>query len=406
MSVFRYRVRSPEGELREGVLEARDETEAVEQLRRTCAAVESLKRAPERRWGSLDLGEPLTVSARTLALTAGQLAVLLRAGLGVNRAAELLSRQSSDPWMARILKACAADTAAGEPLSRSMARHGGKIPPVFLETLRAGEESGTLEDALERLRVYYEKAHRSREKVRSALTYPILVLVLAAVVVGIVMTTLVPVMSGLFDGLGVALPLPTRILIGSSRALRKGWPLLLAAAGLGGGGLFVWGRSAVGGRVLSRVRLSLPVLGKVARSHMASQLALTLSALLGAGLPAARAVEIAARVLELPCVGEKLARGAAGLESGRALGETLAEVPELPSMLVEMAKVGEESGALESTLASIGGFYEEEATRAADRALALLEPMITVVLGLFVGFLVAAIYLPIFRMSEALSAGL
>lgn len=402
MTTYKYRAQSSDGSAVSGVIEAYDEFAAVDQLRRTYPIVEDLAPLKERARINIDINEPLWVEDKTLSITAGQFAIMLRAGMPMTRVVELIANQSSDRLMKRILTACAADVSAGYSLARSLEKNGKKIPAVFIESVRAGEESGTLEESFENLKSYYEKSHRIREKVKSALTYPIIVVILAVIVVAIVMVVLVPVMSGLFESMGTELPLPTRILIGTSNFLQRWWPLLLALVAALGIAMFAYGRTDNGRLNYSRIRLRLPVLGRIAQMNTAAQVANTMATLLGAGLPINRVVDIIARVLDMRSVGEDLDRCVPQLESGTALGVALEDVPDLPEMLVEMAKVGEESGSLENTMRTIGEFYDEEAIRASDRALAMLEPMITVILGVFVAFIVIAIYIPMFTMYQGI----
>ena len=395
MTTYKYRAQSVDGSAVAGVIEAYDEFAAVDQLRRSYPIVEDLVPLKEKARVNIDINEPLS-------LVASQFAIMLRAGLPMTRVVELIANQTSDRLMKRILNACAADVNAGYSLARSLEKNGAKIPAVFIESVRAGEESGTLEESFENLKAYYEKSHRIREKVKSALTYPIIVVILAVIVVAIVMVVLVPTMTGIFESMGAELPLPTRILIGISNFLSKWWPLLLAILAAVGIAAFAYGRTDAGRLNYSRIRLRLPVLGHIARMNTAAQVANTMSTLLGAGLPINRVVDIIARVLDMRSVAEDLDRCVPQLEGGAALGTALEDVPDLPEMLVEMAKVGEESGSLENTMRTIGEFYDEEAVRASDRALAMLEPMITIILGVFVAFIVIAIYIPMFTMYQGI----
>ena len=402
MTTYKYRAQSGDGSAVTGVIEAYDEYAAVDQLRRSYPIVEDLAPLKEKGRVNIDINEPLWVADKTLSITASQFAIMLRAGMPMTRVVELIANQSSDRLMKRILNACAADVNAGYSLARSLEKNGQKIPAVFIESVRAGEESGTLEESFENLKVYYEKSHRIREKVRSALTYPVIVVILAIVVVAIVMVVLVPVMTDMFESMGTELPLPTRILIGISNFLGRFWPLLLVIIAVLGFAAFFYGRTDAGRLNYSRIRLRLPVLGRIARMNTAAQVANTMSTLLGAGLPINRVVDIIARVLDMRSVGEDLERCVPQLEGGTALGAALEDVDDLPEMLIEMAKVGEESGSLESTMRTIGEFYDDEAMRASDRALAMLEPMITIILGVFVAFIVIAIYIPMFTMYQGI----
>lgn len=397
MNTYKYRAQASDGKSYTGVVEAYDEYAAIEQLRRSYPVIEQLSPVREKR-AHIDLNEPLSISDRTLSLVSSQFAIMLRAGLPMNRVVELVAGQTSDRLMKRILNECASDVAAGYSFARSLEKHAAKVPAVFIETVRAGEESGTLEHSFERLQAYYDRSHKMRAKVRSALTYPIIVILLAIVAVTVVMVVLVPQMVESFATLGAELPLPTRILIAISGFLGRFWPLLLALCAVIGIALYMYGRTESGKLLYSRVRLRMPVLGKIAKMNTAAQVANTMSTLIGAGLPINRAVEIVSRILDSRSVAADMERCVPRLESGSTLMESLKDVPDLPDMLIEMTGVGEESGSLEDTLDTVGTFYEEEAMRTSDQALAMIEPMITIILGVFVGFIVIAVYMPMFTM--------
>ncbi len=401
MTTYKYRAQAGDGSTVTGTVEAYDEYEAVVRLRSTYPIVEAV--TPLRGWRGIGLAlrEPLWVEDKTLAMVSGQFAILLRAGLPVNRAVELIAGQTSDRLLKRILTACAADVSAGYSLAGSLEKNGRKIPAVFIESVRAGEASGTVEASFEALKDYYERAHRLKARVRGALAYPLLLLALAAVVVAIVMTALAPRMTGMLAGLG-GLPLPTRMLIAISRFFQRGWPFMLAGAAAVSCGLMAYRRTENGRIRLSALRMRLPVLGHIARMSAAAQLANTAAALLDAGLPLERAIDLLGRVMDTRCVGAELARRTPLLEAGRPLAEVLGQIRYLPSMLVELVHAGENAGALESALRTAGAFYDGEARRASDRALSLMEPAVTVVMGLIVGFIVIAIYMPVFSMSAAI----
>lgn len=400
MQTFKYRAQSADGASVSGVIEAYDEFAAVEELRRQFAIVEDLRPVKQRKRFSIDLNEPLWVEDRSLSLAAGQFSIMLRAGLPMSRVVELIANQTSDKLMRRILTACAADVSAGYSLARSLEKNGKKIPAVFIESVRAGEESGALENTFDTLKIYYDRAHKVKQKVKSAMAYPIIVIILAFVVVGIVMVVLVPTMTRMFENMGSQLPLSTRILIAVSHFFSDWWPLLLALIAALAIAFFAYRKTENGRIRLSKLRFKLPVIGRIAAMNTAAQAANTVATLIGAGLSTPKVVDIVSRVLDARSVGVDMAKCVGKLESGQSLGDVLQNVDNLPDMLVEMARVGDESGSLENTLRTVGDFYTEEAERASDRALAMIEPMITVILGIFVAFIVIAIYVPMFTMYE------
>ncbi len=404
MQTFKYRAIAQDGSPVDGVIEAYDEFEAVNEIRKSCAVVESIKPVRKQR-RRIDINEPLWVSNKTLAITANQFFIMLKAGLTMTRTIELIADQCNDRLMKRILRACAGDVAAGYSLAGSLEKNGKKIPAVFIETVRAGEESGTLEQSFRSLEIYYSRANKTQKKVKSALTYPTLVLVVAVIVIGIVMVLLVPRMTDTLQSFGQELPLITRMLIAVSNFFKNWWYLVaivLVAIVLG---FYFFGKSEKGKMAYSKIRFKLPVIGKITRFNAAAQVANTLSTLLAAGLPVTRALDIVSRVVDQRCLGKELSEAIVKLEGGVSLGEALKASKYLPAMLIEMITVGESSGMLEETLRTIGLFYSDEATSASDSALALMEPTITIILGVVVGVIVIAIYVPIFSMSTSAGSG-
>ena len=398
MNSFKYRAKAEDGSTVRGIIEAYDEYEAVDQIRRNYPVVESIKPLKQGKRINIDLNEPLWVSDKTLSLTANQFYIMLKAGIQMSRVIELIAEQTPDKLMKRILKACAADVAAGYSLAGSLEKNGKKIPAVFIETVRAGEESGTLEASFLSLEAYYKRAHKTKKKIKSAMTYPMLVVVVAVVVIAIVMIKLVPTMTDTLQGFGVELPVATKILIAISNFFVKAWYIVLIVVAVLILGIYLYGKSEKGKLLYSKIRIRLPKIGKITRMNAAAQTANTLSA----GLPLSKALDITSRVLDCKCVGEELNKAVSKIESGMSLSDSLKDSVYLPDMLKEMVTVGESSGSLEETLATIGQYFNDEAQAASDAALAMIEPMITIILGVVVGFIVIAIYIPMFSMSSGM----
>lgn len=398
MTTYKYRARTVEGVLINGVVEAYSEFDAVDQIKRNCPVVEKVTPVKTSDKTHVDINEPLWVSDKCLALTASQFTILLRAGIQIGRVVELIAGQTTDKLMKRILTNCAEDVNAGYSLAASLDRHGKKVPAAFIETVRAGEEAGTLEVCFARLQVYYEKAHRVKRKVRSALTYPAFLIVLAVVVVGIVMVKLVPTMLELFGNMGAELPLATRMLIGTSDFFVAYWPHLIIGITSIIIAYKLYEKTPQGELNLAELKTRLPIIGRISIMNAASQFANTVSTLLSAGLPTARVLTITSRVLDNRSIGVSLEKLVVDLESGKSMGQVLKSNRYLPDMLKEMVSVGEESGSLEETMDTIGSYYDEEAVAASDKALAMLEPILTVFMGGLVAFILIAIYIPMFNM--------
>ena len=255
MALFRYTARNSSGAFSKGKIEAADEFEAIAELRRNGKTVESIKKTSVKRQINFNFG--FGIEPNSLASAASRLAVMLRSGISTGKAVKLAAEGSSDRQIKKILTECSADIEAGLSIAESLEKHRGLIPAAFVETVRAGEESGTLQICFERLSRYYERAHRIRQKLRSAMIYPIRLLALSAIVMGIVMTVLMPVMLGLLENAGGELPLITRALAAVSRFLSAYWPLIAAGILLLAAALRLFSFTDSGRLLISSLRLRL-----------------------------------------------------------------------------------------------------------------------------------------------------
>lgn len=401
MNAYRYKAQSPDGKVVRGVVEAYDEYEAVAQIKRECPIVLSIKEVQQTERKSFDLNEPLWVSEKVLSLVASQFAILLRAGLPIAKTVSVIAQQTTDKLMKKILTEVAQDVNEGYPLSRSLESRGKKIPLTFIETVRAGERSGSLESSFQRLADYYEKSYKLKGKVRSAMIYPAAVLALAVVVVIIVVNVCVPVVSDVIATSGGELPILTKMLLGMYDFFQHWWLAVIAVIAALIIAIRFYGNTEAGRLKLAEIALKLPVLGHINTMNAASQFAGSMATLVTAGLPTGEALSITGRVMDNHAVGTFVGKCAVGIEEGKRLGEVLRGGSYLPELLVEMAAVGEESGSLEETLATIGAYYDSEVEQASAKALSMLEPIITVVLGLIIGFIVIAMYMPMFTMYDS-----
>ena len=269
---------------------------------------------------------------------------------------------------------------------------------MFVETVRAGEESGHLPESFERLHKYYDKRAKVGAKVASALTYPIFVLIIAVVVVAVMMVMVIPAIAGMVSSLGTDMPAITQFLIDASNWVSANWLIMLIVIVLAAVGAKLFSTTEAGKTLLAKAKLRMPVLGVVGEFSGASQFANTMSTLIAAGLPMTRAVAVTGRVLGNYVLSREVGRMEAGLEEGRTLGECMEQCRYFPRTLIEMCSVGEQTGELEATLETMGEFYDNETQRVTDRALSLMEPTLLVLMAVFAGFVVIALYLPLFTM--------
>ena len=400
MATYKYTAISKDGVKVSGVVEGFNEFDAVDRIKQDCDIVLKLTEVEEKKPGLLNMeigGNRLNTKA--FSLMCSQFSIILKSGIPIGRTVRLIGDKMTDKKLKGILKKVAEDVEAGRSVAASFQERGGKIlPAVFIETIRAGEESGNLARAFETMYQHYDKQIKMRAKVRNALIYPIFVLALSVVVVIVLMVKVVPTFMDIFESYDAELPLITQSLIWVSNFFKKYIFLImvvLAAIGL----IFKLYANTEKGRLnVAKLALKLPVLGNVTLLGAASEFAANLTTLIGAGLQLTKAVSITARVIDnyyiSQCVGKMTSR----LEEGHTLGECMREANCLPDILVDMTAVGEETGELEGTLHTVSGYYEAELDMAVQDVLKKLEPTLLVFMAGVAGYIVLAVYIAMFQM--------
>ena len=404
MVTYRYKGMSASGAEVEGVVEAFDEQDAVARARENCRVLISVEPVNNSKLNAVmnaDIGQLLSggkIKPKVLSLLCSQLAIELKAGLPLVSSLRLVAENEEDKTLKRILEEVADDVHAGNGLADSFAARGPKLPRTFIETLRAGEESGTLDSCFDRLKKYYEDSAAVSSKVASAMIYPAMLISVAVIVVAIIMLTAVPVFEDAFASMGNELPWPTRALIAMSHFFTDNILLLIVIIAAATLGLFLYGRSDNGRRFFARLMLTIPGLGLVTKMNGASQFAATLSTMLAAGLPLVKATKITASTTENLLIAEDIDAAANSVVEGNRLGDSLKKSPWLPSLLLEMTAVGEETGNMEETLTVVSEYYNKEVDEAVKRALEIMNPCITMVLAAIVVFILLSVYLPLFSL--------
>ena len=385
-------------------MEAFNELDAVDRIKESCDIILKLSAVDEDKQGFLNMeigGNRLNAKAFTVMCS--QFAIILKAGIPVARTVHLIAEKTTDKPLRRVLKKVADDVEAGRSLSAAFEDRGGKLlPPTFVETIRAGEESGNIDRSFESMYQHFDKQVKMRGKVRSALAYPIFVLILAVAVVIVMMVKVVPTFTAMFDELGAELPLITRILIGISHFFQRAWPFLLLAVVLILLFYKLYGNTEEGRLRFARWGLKLPILGNINELNASSQFANSMATMLGAGLPLNRAVGITARTLDNYYISQEVGKLTGKLEEGKALGPSMREDQCLPDILVDMVGVGEETGEMEETMHTIAVYYDSELEMATESALKKLEPALLIFMALVAGFIVIAIYVAMFSMYGAM----
>lgn len=400
MATYKYTAISKDGVKVSGVVEGFNEFDAVDRIKQDCDIVLKLTEVEEKKPGllSMEIGGN-RLNAKAFSLMCAQFSIILQSGIPIGRTVRLIGDKMTDKKLKGILKKVAEDVEAGRSVAASFQERGGKLlPAVFIETIRAGEESGNLSKAFKTMYQHYDKQVKMRAKVRNALIYPVFVLALAVVVVIVLMVKVVPTFMDIFASYDAELPLITQSLILISNFFRKYIFLIIvvfAAIAL----IFKLYANTEKGRMnVAKLALKIPVLGNVSLLSAASEFAANLTTLIGAGLQLTRAVSITARVINnyyiSQCVGKMTSR----LEEGYTLGECMREADCLPDILVDMTAVGEETGELESTLHTVSGYYESELDMAVQDVLKKLEPTLLIGMAVIAGYIVLAVYIAMFQM--------
>jgi type IV pilus assembly protein PilC len=337
------------------------------------------------------------VPLKELAITSRQLATMVSAGLTLVRALAVLAEQVDSKYLRTVLIAVRRDVEQGSSLSASMSRHPKVFGPLYIAMVRAGEAGGQLDTVLQRLSTTIEKQVALRSKVKSAMTYPAVVVVIVILVVTAIMIFVVPTFKNLYSSLHGTLPLPTRIVISISNVLASWWLIAVIAALFAAVvGLRRWISTPDGRRAWDRLKLRPPVFGPLSHKIALARLASTLGSLVSAGVPIIEALDIVADNAGNTLLSDALHDAMNGVREGRSLSSCLAAHSVVPAMFSQMLQTGEESGALDTMLGKLTEFYENEVSATVASLTALLEPILIVFMGACIGAIVISLYLPMF----------
>lgn len=404
MISYRYKGKTADGVKVSGVIDAFDEAEAVAKLQKTCALVTKIEQVEKPKENFLNKPLNTRLKERDLAILCSQFSILLASGMTVLRCLQMMASQTKNKQLRKALEKTADDIGAGVSLADSFEKNKDiKFPSTFVETVRAGEKTGSLVECLKRLKTYYERSASAKAKISGALTYPLIVIATAVVVVAIVMVKAVPAFTQAFLDLGAELPLVTKALISTSNFFVKWWwvmAIILATAAI----IYLGIRRTEQGKIrLASFEIEHSPLKKLRKLNAAGQFATTLSAMLASGLPMTQALTIAGEVSGNYIFTLSAKKVREGIERGHTIAESMADVTCFPPMLSEMIGVGENSGSLVETLDVVGDFFTSEVENYTKKMISIMEPAITIGLALIVMVLLLAVYLPMFSMYGSMS---
>jgi len=400
-ATFEYKVRDAAGKVKTGKLEAETQAQVATKLKSMGYAPLSIDKANAGMKREISLpGMKPKVKLKDLAVFSRQFAVMINSGLSLLRSLSILAEQTENKELARILTEVRNDIETGSSLSVGMAKHPNTFPPLMINMIRAGEVGGFLDGVLLQLAENYEAEVKLRGKVKSAMTYPVVVFVIAIIAVVGMLLFIVPVFTGMFEDLGGELPAPTKVLVFLSAAMKWMAPLgLIALIAF----FITWPKVKHNKQVrnvLDPLKLKLPVFGQLVQKIALSRFSRNLGTMLRSGVPILQSLEIVAAT----CGNVVLERAVNDVQNSVRQGESLAAPlmnhPVFPPMVVQMMSVGEDTGALDNMLHKISDFYDQEVEATTEALTSLIEPLMIAVLGAIIGAMIVALYMPIFGVFE------
>ncbi len=399
---YRCRLGTPTGEIIEETHLADSEARLRHDLEQRGMCVIAMH--SRKSLGGMRIGRrgPGRIPAREFLIFNQELATLLKAGMPLVQSLDILRGRVADATFRTVIDDVHERVKAGSSLSDAFTAHGELIPGTYVASLLAGEKSGSLEGVLRRFVAYTKVIEGVRRRVISALVYPAVLISLALVVVGIIVLKVIPEFSSFYESFNAELPLATRVILKISTVVRSQLLLLLAAAILIGGGFWGWLKQPAQRARFDHGVLRVPWAGSIARRFATSQIARTLSTLLGGGLPLVNAIEIGARSTSNQFLGQELRVVGQRVREGEPFSAALSARRVFPDVAVKMAEVGESTGALQEMLSSLADFYDEEIETELGRFVSVIEPALLIVMGLVIASLLLALYMPLFHLTSVI----
>ena len=402
MPLFAYKAKKDDGSTVEGMLQAETERGALDALGRQGVFPLEIEESGQRRVSAPAAARRSRRRIRTedVGLFTQQLGDLLKAGVPINRALTTLQAQTSNAAFAELISEISKEISSGKPLHETLARYPRHFPPLYTSMVRAGETGGFLEDVLHRLATFIDKDADLRSRLKAALAYPALLIVLGTAAIIFLMVFFIPRFSEIFVKLGSQLPWSTRVVMGVSYFMRDYWMVPVSLAVLLP---VVWARftSTFAGRhTVDRIKLAMPVYGDVTRKSAIARFTRTLGTLLKSGVPILSGLAIAKEAMGNAVLMRDIEEAAAGVKQGRSLAEILRRSRGFPAMVVDMIAVGEESGNLDEVLVNLADSYDNQVDRSVKVFISLFEPALLVVMASIVGFVVISMLLPVFTLSS------
>ncbi len=398
MPVFNYTARTLTGELQSGSIDLPSENDVVAHLRKNRMIVVKVQQAPKDiKLTAFQKG----VTTRDIVIFTRQFATMINSGLPLVQALDILAEQSENKALKDVTKQVVYDVESGHTLADALRKHPKAFTELYVNMVAAGEAGGILDTILLRLAVFMEKNDALVRKVKGAMIYPAVIFTVAGLAIVILLIFVIPVFQDMFAGIGQQLPLPTRIVIGSSNFLKSFWWAIIVAGFLIFFGTRRYYATPQGKLNIDRLLLNVPVLGDLIRKSAVSRFTRTLGTLIASGVSILDGLEITAKTAGNRVIHDAVMESRASIAGGETIAAPLQKSKVFPPMVISMIAVGEQTGGLDEMLSKIADFYDEEVDAAVEALLSLMEPVMIVVLGVIVGGMIVAMYLPIFNMINA-----
>ena len=396
MGQYTYTARALNGDLKSATIDAPSRDEVIKQLKQqrlTVVKIDEGTAVKKKRMGSIKM--------RDIVIFTRQFSTMINSGLPLVQALDILAQQSENPALKDVTRQVVFDVESGNTVADALRKHPKAFTELYVNMVAAGEAGGILDTILMRLAVFMEKNDALVRKVKGAMIYPAVIMSVAVIAITVLLIFVIPTFQKMFASANIALPLPTRIVIGMSHALKTYWYVILAAIGASVFMLKRYYATQDGKLVIDRMMLRAPVLGDVLRKSAVSRFTRTLGTLISSGVSILDGLEITAKTAGNRVIQDAIMESRASIAGGETIAAPLKKSDVFPPMVISMIAVGEQTGGLDEMLSKIADFYDEEVDAAVGGLLALMEPVMIVFLGVVVGGMVVAMYLPIFDMVNA-----
>ena len=399
MPVFQYTARTLKGELQSGEVDLPSRDDVIAHLRKNRMVVVQVRPAPKQLKLSFKFGGG--VKTRDVVIMTRQFATMINAGLPLVQALGILADQTENKILANVTRQVVYDVESGHTLADALRKHPKAFSDLFVNMVAAGEAGGILDTILLRLAQFLEKNDAIIRKVKGAMVYPVVIMSVAAIAITVLLIFVIPTFQSMFASVNLELPLPTRIVIGASNILKHYWWAIIGFFGLTFFAITRYYKTVPGKLQIDTFLLNVPVLGDVLRKSAVSRFTRTLGTLISSGVSILDGLEITARTAGNQVIHNAVMASRASIAGGETIAAPLQKSKVFPAMVISMIAVGEQTGGLDEMLSKIADFYDEEVDAAVSTLLSLMEPIMIVVLGVIVGGMVVAMYLPIFDMVNA-----